>query len=175
MPRQLTDEELSVECEDLDISHGPTRLLAAALYWRRRALGQNIPPINYNQLISDCYQTTGHPQGTTGCIAFAKGAEWYRSQVDLCRRNPAPNASQPMVPTAPTVTVQIGNTTPELTKRQKALIRFALYNLAARANIMAKDAAQDLRGERFKPGAVAAFMEDAKEAEQLRDMFKENV
>jgi hypothetical protein len=35
---RLSDEVLSVECEDLDLRHGPTRLLAACLYWRRRAL-----------------------------------------------------------------------------------------------------------------------------------------
>lgn len=35
---QLTDEQLYPECEDFDLSHGPTRLLAACLYWRRRAV-----------------------------------------------------------------------------------------------------------------------------------------
>jgi hypothetical protein len=35
---RLSDEVLSVECDDLDLRHGPTRLLAACLYWRRRAL-----------------------------------------------------------------------------------------------------------------------------------------
>lgn len=32
----LSDDQLRPECEDLDLSHGVTRLLAAALYWRRR-------------------------------------------------------------------------------------------------------------------------------------------
>lgn len=179
MPRQLTDRELSVECEDLDISHGPTRLLAAALYWRRRALGQDIPPIDYKKLISDCYQSTRHAQGTTGCIAFAKGAEWYKNEVELCRRNPAPNASQPMVPTSETVVLSVGPAAspamPELTPRKRALIRFALFQFAHAAHHMATEAAQDLKGERFKPGAVKAFMEDAREAEALRDEFREGL
>lgn len=178
MPRQLTDEELSVECEDLDISHGPTRLLAAALYWRRRALDQqSTVPINYHKLIEDCYKTTGHAQGTRGCIAFARGAEWYRDQVELCRRNPAPNASPPMVPTSPTVEVRVGGSepVPELTQRQRAFVRFALISFAGIAHRMAQEAAKDTNGERFKPGAVKAFMDDAKEAEELRDLFKEQL
>ncbi len=39
----------------------------------------NIPEINYQQLVADCYKTTNHPQGSIGCQAFARGAEWYRS------------------------------------------------------------------------------------------------
>ena len=180
MPRQLSDEELSVECEDLDVSHGPTRLLAAALYWRRRALDQqSTVPINYHKLIEDCYKTTGHAQGTHGCIAFARGAEWYRNQVELCRRNPAPDASPPMVPTSETVVMSVGTTAPaampELTPRKRALIRFALFQFAHAARHMATEAAQDSKGERFKPGAVKAFMDDAKEAEALRDEFREDL
>ena len=32
----ITDEQLSQDCDDLDLRHGPTRLLACALYWRRK-------------------------------------------------------------------------------------------------------------------------------------------
>ena len=43
----------------------------------------NVPEINYEQLVVDCYITTKHPQGSIGCQAFARGAEWYRSIVLL--------------------------------------------------------------------------------------------
>lgn len=32
--------------------------------------------IDYKALIAYCYKTLGHQQGTKGCIAFARGAEW---------------------------------------------------------------------------------------------------
>lgn len=37
---QLSDAKIMPECEDLDLSHGLTRLLAAALYWRRTAVAR---------------------------------------------------------------------------------------------------------------------------------------
>lgn len=38
-------------------------------------------PINWQAAIEHCYKTLGHAQGTKGCIAFAKGAEWMRDQL----------------------------------------------------------------------------------------------
>lgn len=40
------------------------------------------PEIDYNKLIEAAFATDkGWAQGTTGCIAFARGAEWYRYQL----------------------------------------------------------------------------------------------
>jgi hypothetical protein len=49
--------------------------------------------IDYTALIAHCYLTLGHAQGTKGCIAFARGAEWMRDQLA------APPAAQPAEPT----------------------------------------------------------------------------
>lgn len=38
-------------------------------------------PIDYNQLIAACFSITKHQQGTVGCVQFAKGAEWWREQI----------------------------------------------------------------------------------------------
>lgn len=41
-----------------------------------------LPEIDYNALIQAAVTTqTKWAQGTTGCIAFARGAEWYRYQL----------------------------------------------------------------------------------------------
>ena len=37
--------------------------------------------IDYQRLIEDCYSRTKQAQGTKGCIQFARGAEWWREQV----------------------------------------------------------------------------------------------
>lgn len=39
------------------------------------------PAIDYPALIAYCFKTLKHPQGTSGCIAFSRGAEWFRAQV----------------------------------------------------------------------------------------------
>lgn len=37
--------------------------------------------IDYPAAIAYCYKKLGHAQGTKGCIAFARGAEWMRDQI----------------------------------------------------------------------------------------------
>jgi len=37
--------------------------------------------IDYAAAIAHCYTTLGHAQGTKGCVAFARGAEWMRDQL----------------------------------------------------------------------------------------------
>lgn len=37
--------------------------------------------LNCTEAIAYCYKTLGHAQGTTGCIAFWRGAEWALEQV----------------------------------------------------------------------------------------------
>jgi hypothetical protein len=52
---------------------------AAAEIERLRAkLAQQI---DYPQLIADCYSRTKQAQGTKGCVQFARGAEWWREQI----------------------------------------------------------------------------------------------
>jgi hypothetical protein len=37
--------------------------------------------IDYKAAIAHCHATLGHEQGTRGCIAFARGAEWALAQL----------------------------------------------------------------------------------------------
>jgi hypothetical protein len=54
----------------------------SALQAERDALAAKLvplPEIDYELLIESCFRQTKYQQGTKGCVAFAKGAEWYRS------------------------------------------------------------------------------------------------
>lgn len=42
-------------------------------------------PIDYKAAIAHCYATLGHQQGTKGCVAFARGAEWSLEQLRAIR------------------------------------------------------------------------------------------
>jgi hypothetical protein len=90
----LSDEQLRPECEDLDLSHGPTRLLAAALYWRRTAVERKAPHSLNDELrahmavlcdendrlraecfklaAGQCANVTGDDGGTPQCAEIAK-------------------------------------------------------------------------------------------------------
>lgn len=59
------------------------------------------PPIDYKRLVRDCYATTQHAQGTPGCKAFARGAEWYREQVV------APKAQKHIMPKGASAAAQL--------------------------------------------------------------------
>ena len=51
----------------------------------RSARAVAASPIDYSAAIAYCYKTLGHQQGTKGCIAFARGAEWMRDQLSKGR------------------------------------------------------------------------------------------
>lgn len=42
---------------------------------------QGVPEIDYEALITACYERTRYAQGSKGCVAFKEGAEWFREQV----------------------------------------------------------------------------------------------
>lgn len=54
-----------------------------------------LPQIDYEALIAACYQKTKYAQGTGGCVAFAKGAEWYREQCAAARTRGEALTSKP--------------------------------------------------------------------------------
>lgn len=58
------------------------------------------------------------------------------------------------------------------TDRQQKVIRFALWGFANAARAQANDAAQDRDGSRYKPGAVDAFLNDARDAEQILTIMR---
>jgi hypothetical protein len=51
--------------------------------------------------------------------------------------------------------------------RRSKVIRFALFRFAHDAHSMANEAAQDISGLRYKPGAAEAFMRDAEDAQAI--------
>lgn len=57
--------------------------------------------------------------------------------------------------------------------RMQRVIEFALRRFIRQAHGNAEAAAQDLKGELFKPGAVEAFLNDAKDAEAAFDHVAE--
>lgn len=55
------------------------------------AVLQGAPEINYPALIEAAFaKNRKWTQGTTGCIAFARGAEWFREQATAATPAPAP-------------------------------------------------------------------------------------
>jgi len=55
------------------------------------AVPQGAPEINYPALIEAAFaKNRKWTQGTTGCIAFARGAEWFREQAIAAAPAPAP-------------------------------------------------------------------------------------
>lgn len=66
---------LKVECDF--ISQAQVVVEAA----QKECAEKKPPDIDYMDLIVDCKRITGHGQGTYGCIAFAKGAEWYAATL----------------------------------------------------------------------------------------------
>lgn len=52
-------------------------------------------------------------------------------------------------------------------EHESRLIRFALHRFAVDARARANEAAQDKAGLFFKPGAVAAFLQAASDAESI--------
>jgi len=55
------------------------------------AVPQGAPEINYPALIEAAFaKNRKWTQGTTGCIAFARGAEWFREQSIAATPAPAP-------------------------------------------------------------------------------------
>jgi hypothetical protein len=55
------------------------------------AVPQGAPEINYPALIEAAFaKNRKWTQGTTGCIAFARGAEWFRDQMLAATPAPAP-------------------------------------------------------------------------------------
>jgi hypothetical protein len=56
--------------------------------------------------------------------------------------------------------------------RRDTVIRIALANLSIYSRDMANAAAQDTKGIHFKPGAVTAYLDFAKDAEELLAEFK---
>jgi len=87
-----------------EADEGPTQLArrieAAAVAAERERLA--AAPIDYKAAIHHCWTTLGHAQGTRGCIAFARGAEWSLAQVkaELAASRTAENPAgpQPMTP-----------------------------------------------------------------------------
>jgi hypothetical protein len=74
----ITDEQLSQDCDDLDLSHGPTRLLACALYWRRKyfalAAQQQQPerkPMTGGCIYPECNCNTRNPR-------YCAAAKWVK-------------------------------------------------------------------------------------------------
>ena len=54
------------------------------------AVPQGVPGINYPALIEAAFtKNRKWTQGTTGCIAFARGAEWFREQAIAATSAPA--------------------------------------------------------------------------------------
>lgn len=52
--------------------------------------------IDVPKLIADCYRMTEAAQGTAGCIAFYRGAQWMREQIIAQPQQPAPVVQEPM-------------------------------------------------------------------------------
>jgi hypothetical protein len=86
----LSDEQLRPECEDLDLSHGPTRLLAAALYWRRLAVERKAPhALNdelraHMQVLSDendCLRAAARQRHTELSYAAVRALEAWDNTV----------------------------------------------------------------------------------------------
>lgn len=50
--------------------------------------------IDYRAAIVHCFKKLGHAQGTSGCIAFARGAEWMRDVIAARSGQAASGSSQ---------------------------------------------------------------------------------
>jgi len=60
----------------------PMDPMCRLIHFARDAAARSTPAeIDYPAAIAHCYATLGHAQGTKGCIAFARGAEWAREQL----------------------------------------------------------------------------------------------
>lgn len=60
------------------------------------AVPQGAPEINYPALIEAAFaKNRKWTQGTTGCIAFARGAEWFREQAIAAAPASAPAQDEP--------------------------------------------------------------------------------
>lgn len=70
----LTDQEL----QSLRNLGNEAEAAADEIALLRARLNQQI---DYTKLIEDCYSRTKQAQGTRGCVQFARGAEWWREQV----------------------------------------------------------------------------------------------
>lgn len=60
-----------------------------------------------------------------------------------------------------------------ITKRQQAVLRFALHRFMTDAYGRANLAAQDARGRTFPTGTAERFLQDAKDAEDLMRLIKD--
>ena len=62
-----------------------------------------------------------------------------------------------------------------LTDRQMAVTLFALRRFAMAAHEQANEAAQDVKGQRYKAGATEAFLRDAEDAESAIALVRERL
>lgn len=46
-----------------------------------------LPEIDYEAAIKYAFKKFNWRQGTTGCIAFARGAEWYRASLAVATKD----------------------------------------------------------------------------------------
>ena len=59
------------------------------------------------------------------------------------------------------------------TRRQRAVLRFALLRMAEDAHRFENAALQDVKNRRYSKDAPALFLRDAKDAEALYELLKE--
>lgn len=82
--RSKQRDAVNMAADMLAAVEASARKLAAPERTEQAAPGFVMVPveIDYEALIVACYARTKHAQGTRGCIQFARGAEWYREQLE---------------------------------------------------------------------------------------------
>jgi hypothetical protein len=87
---ELADEKAVVDCLRSELADRLQKQRAAEAEMQE-VRKDAVPEIDVNAAIAECYRQLKAPQGTKACVAFYRGAEWFREGL----LSAAPEAPKP--------------------------------------------------------------------------------